>query len=181
MNITIARNCLAVLMAVTAIGTANADSSKSVLKVAITGNPGGGSVGPAIAGITSSFCRWALDEGRAKLDTDGNLKVKVRGLLVTDFERVGPFPDDCTARTGNSGRVRQPVMNLFASLVCNGQVIANTASVSFSEDGDADINENILAQLQGPPDLDNCINPSVVLRADPQLRAIAQTGFAITD
>jgi hypothetical protein len=92
---------------------------------------------PVLFGAKPGGAPWVISRGEAKLDTSGRLEVDVRGLIIPT--------------TGVN-----PVPSLAASVVCNGAVIATTASVPFSSTGDARIKATVT--LPG-----RCLAPAVLL------------------
>lgn len=81
-----------------------------------------------IGGVQSAGSPWTVKTGSATLDARGNLRVRVRDLILPS--------------TGNAG----PVTAVSASLVCGGSggtVQAETASVPLSMKGNASLHERI--------------------------------------
>lgn len=102
-----------------------------------------------IRGINGGGLAWLIDEGEARLDTDGELRVEVEGLVL--------------AVSGAN-----PVQMFFATLSClesdgSGTTVdvanTDTATVPADAEGDAEIRENI-----GP--LSTCVAPIVFVRGD---------------
>jgi hypothetical protein len=102
---------------------------------------------PAIHGVAAGGAPWALDRGRARIDSAGRIRVDLRGLVIPIAH--GTFPAN-TAR---------PVTTVTASLYCGGDATAaaaTTAAAPISEDGDATIADTI--QLPA-----TCLNPTVLV------------------
>lgn len=91
---------------------------------------------PVLFGVAPGGAPWVIDEGSVRLDDRGRLRVEVEGLVIPG--------------AGN------PVPELAASLVCNGAVVATTATVPYDAAGDA----RIRAEVDVP---DRCIAPVVLL------------------
>lgn len=89
-----------------------------------------------VFGAAPGGAPWVIDRGSIRLDQDGRLRVKVRGLVIPD--------------------VGNPVPELSASVACNGEVVDTTAVVPFSPDGDARIRTRVMLP-------DRCIAPVVML------------------
>jgi len=132
----------AVVTALTVVagpGTASAsDDSDVVLRTGIVGSSLGG---PVLFGANPGGAPWQTDRGRVRLHADGDLDVRVRGLVIP----TAPF-------NGTN-----PVPMLSASLVCNGAVVATTATVPFSAAGNARIQTQVA--LPQP-----CLAPAVLIR-----------------
>jgi hypothetical protein len=92
---------------------------------------------PALFGATPGGAPWTLDNGSLTLRADGRLDVKVVDLII-------PTRGD------------NPLPQLSASVVCNGVIVATTAPVPFSTDGDA----RIRTQLTLP---ERCLAPAILI------------------
>jgi|GEM_PF-2873841 len=68
-----------------------------------------------IRGVTSGAAPWVVDEGRARLDPNGRLRVKVRGLLIAAgaLANGDPVPANLVGTLG-------PVTMVHAALTCGG-------------------------------------------------------------
>ena len=91
---------------------------------------------PPLFGVNPGGAPWVVDKGSLTLRADGRLDVKVVGLVIPD--RGNPLP------------------TLAASVVCNGAVVATTATVPFSPDGDARIRTSVTLPQR-------CLAPAVLL------------------
>jgi hypothetical protein len=91
--------------------------------------------GQVIDGVTGAGAPWSIDEGRAVLFADGRVHVEVDGLIVTALGR-NPAP---------TGKVR---------VSCNNVPVAETATVPFSPEGDAEV--DAVVTLPSP-----CFGPSI--------------------
>lgn len=105
---------------------------------------------PALFGVSPGGAPWVVDHGDVRLRS-GRLDVRVSGLIIPT--------------TGVN-----PVTELAASVVCNGAVVATTATVAFSPEGDAQIDAAVTLP-------DRCLAPVVLLnpRGNPAVY-IAATG-----
>jgi hypothetical protein len=86
-----------------------------------------------IGGVPSGSAAWVVKEGKASLSPSGDLELEVKGLLITGTH---------TAADGTTG----PVTQIAASLVCGGSggmVVATTAAVNLSPEGDAELEAKI--------------------------------------
>ena len=92
-----------------------------VLDARMTGIPTNGLV---LHGITGGGVPWKIDEGRAKLFTDGRLQVEVRGLVV--------------ASSGVN-----PVATGRAIVTCSSVAVASSGAVPISPTGDAHVDTTI--------------------------------------
>jgi hypothetical protein len=101
--------------------------------------------GPVIAGIPSGGAPWQIRHGsKAKLDTDGELKVEIKGLV---FAATG-------TTTSPTGAV---VSEVKATAICNGAPAGTTGLVPLSATGDADIRETVAIPS-------TCDDPIVLVR-----------------
>jgi hypothetical protein len=91
--------------------------------------------GQVIDGVTAAGAPWSIDQGRAMLFADGRLHVEVEGLIVTALGR----------NPAATGKVR---------VSCNGAPVAETATVPFSPEGDAEV--DAVVTLPSP-----CFGPSI--------------------
>lgn len=111
-----------------------------------------------IRGVTSGAAPWVVDEGKAKLDPNGRLRVKVRGLLIAGgaLANGDPVPANLIGTVG-------PVTMVHAALTCGGPgggtpfTITSTDAVSLGPQGNFDID----AQLSVPA---VCDRPILLIR-----------------
>ncbi|MGO4599461.1 hypothetical protein [Terrabacter sp. 2RAF25] len=76
--------------------------------------------GPTLAGNVGPGGKpWVLDEGSARVRSDGRVRVRVEGLIIPEFGTPGP------------------VKSISASVVCNGMVVGTTKTAPLSMEGDA--------------------------------------------
>ena len=93
--------------------------------------------GPTLFGVAPGGAPWVTDPGDIRVDDDGDLRAHIEGLVIP--------PQNLN-----------PVDFIGASLVCNGAIVDTTRQVPFSDDGDAEIRENVTVP-------DNCLAPAVLL------------------
>jgi hypothetical protein len=105
---------------------------------------------PTLFGAKPGGAPWVISRGKAKLDTRGRLDVVVRGLIIPT--------------TGVN-----PVPTLAASVACNGEVVATTATVPFSTTGNARIKAKVALPSR-------CLAPAVLLNPN----GISTTYIGIT-
>jgi hypothetical protein len=74
--------------------------------------------GPVIAGVKPGGRPWVVDEGTARVRSDGRVRVRVEGLVIPG--------------TGTGS-----VTSISASVVCNGMVVGTTKTAPLDTDGDA--------------------------------------------
>jgi len=111
---------------------------------------------PAIDGVNPGGVPWVLARGEARLRADGDLRVKVRGLLIPS----GQF-------AGTTG----PVTTVTASLYCGGTVVGTTPSAPLSSHGDADLEGMVTVPAK-------CLAPTVLVHPNGGAGAyIAASGF----
>jgi hypothetical protein len=91
--------------------------------------------GQVIDGVTAAGAPWSLDNGKAMLFANGRVHVEVEGLIVTALGR----------NPAATGKVR---------VSCNGAPVAETATVPFSPEGNAEV--DAVVTLPSP-----CFGPSV--------------------
>jgi hypothetical protein len=105
-----------------------------------------------LQGVTGGGVPWVIDEGRAKLFTDGRLDVEVQGLVL--------------ATNGTN-----PIANGRAVVTCNSLPAASSPIVPFSPEGDA----SVTTQVDLP---DSCLAPAVFFVG--VLPTGAERWFAVT-
>lgn len=96
--------------------------------------------GPTLFGVTPGTSPWVSRPGSVRLSSDGQIDITVRRLVIP------------TAPANSTN----PVPQLSASIVCNGAVVASTASVPFDIRGNAKIETNV--SLPSP-----CLAPAVLI------------------
>jgi hypothetical protein len=84
-----------------------------------------------IAGIPSGGAPWVVSRGQASLDSDGRLKVEVKGLLLG-------------AAAGAAGGTTGGIPAVAASLVCGDVVEATTDPVPFPATGSFEIRAMVM-------------------------------------
>ena len=110
-----------------------------------------------VRGVPGGGVPWVVAEGsRAKLDADGELRVKVKGLVFAPG----------TSNAGTRGTVDQ----VFASVVCADGRLVDTGSVPLSLAGDAKIEEDVTLPS-------GCADPIVLVRITGAGRWIAEAGL----
>jgi hypothetical protein len=158
---------VALVIAGTIAGTTAMSSSrhgdehvKTVFNQALIGLPATQKI--AIDGVPAAGAPWTIDNGsRATISASGQLRVHVRGLLITGTG--GP----------NDGTVG-PVKQVVASLACASGVAATTNPVPLSSDGDAKIHATVAVPT-------TCLAPVVLVRIfgnQPANPWIAATGLS---
>lgn len=140
---------LTVLLALT-IGAASSAMAggRKVLDATMTGLPVPNTV---VAGLTGAGAVWVIADGKAQLFADGRIHVVVEGLVIPG--RVPP----------------NPVSMGKAVVSCNGAFADDTALVSFSPEGDAEVDD--VVTLPSP-----CQAPAVFF-TNATNRWFAVTGF----
>lgn len=96
---------------------------------------------PAINGVTPGGAPWVLDRGSVRVDDDGDLRLRVRGLVI-------PSPPG----DGTPGGVT----TITASVHCGGTAADTSESEEIDRDGDARIRD----ELDLP---DKCLAPVVLV------------------
>lgn len=124
------------------------DASLAGIPASLTGQTFMGAIGGGVA--------WQISSGRARLSSNGQLDVRVRGLVLAAGASQGTNPIP-------TGR---------ALVSCSGAVVAMSDSVPFSPKGDARVN----AQVTLPA---SCLAPVVFFAGDTAAgpRWFAVTGF----
>lgn len=139
------------LLAVLALGsvTATTAGGPKLIDARMAGIPTANLV---LQGVTGGGVPWVIDEGRAKLFTDGRLDVEVQGLVL--------------ATNGTN-----PIANGRAIVTCNSVPAASSEIVPFSPEGDA----TVTTQVDLP---DSCLAPAVFFVG--VLPSGAERWFAVT-
>ncbi len=110
----------------------------------------------AIDGVTPGGVPWVLNRGEARLRSNGDLRVEIRGLVIP----TGPF-------AGTPG----PVKTVTASLYCGGSVEGTTPSAPLSSRGDAELDGTVTVPSK-------CLQPTVLVHPNGGAGAyIAASGF----
>lgn len=111
---------------------------------------------PSLFSVAPGALPWVIESGTASVRADGRLRVEVDGLVVPTAPQRGT----------------NPVPRVSASLACNGQVVATTATVPFSTRGDAEISAHVTIPAR-------CLAPAVLLNPNGNAGLfIAVTGSA---
>ena len=137
---------LLIALAVATVSTASAGGRK-VLDSTMAGLPVGSM---PLDGLTGGGVPWSIEDGRVLLFADGRLHVDVEGLVIT--------------ATGVN-----PIATGKAVVTCGGAPVAETDTVPFSPDGDAEI--DAVVSLPSP-----CLAPAVFF-TNATSRWFAVTGF----
>lgn len=122
------------LLAVLTLGT-TATASAGGQKIFDSSMAGLTTPGQVIDGVTAAGAPWSIDEGKATIFANGRIHVEVEGLIVTALGR----------NPASTGKVR---------VSCNGVPVAETATVPFSSEGNAEV--DAVVSLPSP-----CFGPSV--------------------
>lgn len=112
-----------------------------------------------IRSVASGGAPWVVQEGKAQVDPNGNVRVRVRGLLIGNGALASgdPVPANLVGTTG-------PVTSVHAALTCGGPgsgtpfTIIHTDAVSLSPQG----NFKISAHITLPT---TCDRPILLIRA----------------
>jgi hypothetical protein len=126
-----AATALLAVLALGSVATTTAGGPK-LIDGRMTGIPTANLV---LQGVTGGGVPWVIDEGRAKLFTDGRLDVEVQGLVL--------------ATNGTN-----PIANGRAVVTCNSLPAASSPIVPFSPEGDA----SVTTQVDLP---DSCLAPAI--------------------
>jgi hypothetical protein len=112
-----------------------------------------------IRGVNSAGSPWVVKNGKIKLDNDGHLEVRVKGLVIGEGALANGNPVAATL-VGTTGTVT----SVHAALTCGGPgsgvpfTITSTDSVALDPTGDFEFD----AQLSIP---EVCAQPIVLIRA----------------
>jgi hypothetical protein len=118
-------------------------------------------VGPTVNGVKAGGKDWLLRRGTATIDDDGEVKVKVKGLV---------FTESGTTTTANGANTLTAVS---ASLFCDGAAVpvGTTPTAPLSADGNARITGTITLPAM-------CTAPVVMVHPGPNVgNYIAISGF----
>jgi hypothetical protein len=111
---------------------------------------------PAIDGVKAGGVPWVLTRGEARLRHDGDLQVRLRGLVIP----IAPF-------TGTAG----PVKTVSASLFCGGTSVGTTPQAPLSTTGNAEFDGMVTVPAK-------CLQPTVLVNPNGNTAAyIAASGF----
>ena len=98
--------------------------------------------GPVLFGVPPGGAPWVITKGEATVRRNGDVKVRVKGLVI-------PTPPS----NGTN-----PVPNIAATAYCGGTAVGTTHAVPFSLAGDARIDDTLATPLPSP-----CLAPAVLL------------------
>jgi hypothetical protein len=132
----------AVLAGFTIVATAGADpdgqgaGADRILRSGFVGNVPSDN----IFGVPGAGAAWVLSDGRVDVRRDGRMDLKVEGLVLVSNGTVG-----------NNTQVK-------AALFCGGKLVAESAPVPFSPQGDAEVHQTLAAATA--PD-GRCLAPTV--------------------
>lgn len=95
---------------------------------------------PVLHGVSTDKSPWLLKKGTVRLRSNGELQVKIRGLIIPSLGTAGP------------------VTTIQAALYCANETVAGGTSASFplSESGDATIETTMTVPLL-------CLAPAVLI------------------
>jgi hypothetical protein len=120
-------------------GQQNERHGGTVLKSDVFGSQ---PTGPVLFGVPPGGAPWVITKGEAKVRRNGDVKVRVEGLVI-------PTPPS----NGTN-----PVPNIAATVYCGGTAVGTTQAVPFSLAGDARIDDTLATPLPSP-----CLAPAVLL------------------
>jgi hypothetical protein len=111
-----------------------------------------------IRSVMSGPAPWVVQEGKATVDLNGNVKIRAKGLLIGSgvLASGAPVPADLVGTVG-------PVTSVHAALTCGGAggapfAIINTPTVPLSPQGSFKINAHITLPT-------TCDRPIILIRA----------------
>jgi hypothetical protein len=108
--------------------------------------------GPVIAMVGPGRLPWVVDEGTARVRSDGRVRVRVEGLVIP-------------------GKGTLTVTSISASVVCNGMVVGTTKTAPLSMEGDARLDGRVWLPK-------HCHMPMVLVNPNGNAKAyIAATGL----
>jgi hypothetical protein len=108
--------------------------------------------------VPSGGAPWVVDNGKVQLDSDGRLRIRVKGLVITSgaLANGNPVPDNLVGTTAN-------VTTVHAALTCGGPgggvpfTFTTTEAVPLSPAGDFEIDTQIPVPAV-------CAQPIVLIR-----------------
>jgi hypothetical protein len=131
---------IALALVPAAAGADSGGGDQPLLRSGLVGSTPVASGGLVLSGVTPGGVPWVVGSGRVRVDRDGSLDLRVRGLVVP----IPPF-------NGTN-----PVATVSASLVCNGMPGTPTATVALSPAGDTRIRATVA--VPSP-----CLAPAVLV------------------
>lgn len=114
------------------------DEPRTVLRSALAGSL---ATDAALFGVLPGTSPWVIDRGTVRLEPDGDLRLRVRGLVIPDAPANGT----------------NPVPTLSVSVFCGGTRVATTPTVPFDARGNARL-ETDIGTLPSP-----CATPAVLV------------------
>jgi hypothetical protein len=130
----------------------------AVLRSALFGSKTTAHGGPTLFGAAPGGVDWVINgPSTAKVSRDGRVRVRIHGLVFAEGPNVG----------------KNTVPQLAATVYCGGTVVATTAPVAFSPEGNAFIDETLATAPPSP-----CLAPAVLINPAPAGTAVTATYIA---
>lgn len=125
---------------------------RAILRTALFGSKTQAHGGPVLFGVNPGGLDWVInDKGKAKVDRDGRVRVRIEGLVFAEGPNIG----------------KNTVPQLAATVYCGGAVVGTTKPVAFSPEGDARIDETLATKPPSP-----CLVPAVLINPAPAGTAV---------
>lgn len=120
--------------------SAHGEPSRPLLRSGLVGSTPS-PAGPTLFGVPPGGAPWVADDtSSVRIDRDGSIVLRVRGLVI-------PTPP---------ANGTNPVPLLSASLVCNGGIAATTGTVAFDARGNARLRQTLTLPS-------SCLAPAVLV------------------
>ena len=133
-------------------------NGNAVLRSALFGSKTQPHGGPVLFGVSPGGVDWVFnDKGKAKVNRDGRVRVRIEGLVFAEGPNVG----------------KNTVPQLAATVYCGGTAVGTTKPVAFSPEGDAEIDETLATKPPSP-----CLAPAVLINPAPAGTAVTGTYIA---
>ena len=130
----------AAIAALAAVPAAVGHGKQDLLRSGVAGATPIAAGGPVVFDVAPGGVPWVADRNSSiRVERDGDVRIKVRGLVIPGRTPGNPLP------------------TLVASLVCNGGVVDSTDPVAFSPEGDARIRQELTVP-------EPCVAPVILLR-----------------
>jgi len=130
----------------------------AILRSALFGSKTQAHGGPPLFGVNPGSLDWVInDRGKAKVNRDGRVRVRIEGLVFAEGPNVG----------------KNTVPQLAATVYCGGTAVGTTKPVAFSPEGDAEIDETLATKPPSP-----CLAPAVLINPAPAGTAVTGTYIA---
>ena len=133
-------------------------NGNAVLRSTLFGSKTTAHGGPTLFGVAPGGVDWVINgPSKAKVNRDGRVRVRIRGLVFAEGPNVG----------------KNTLPQLAATVYCGATAVGTTAPVAFSPEGNAFIDETLATAPPSP-----CLAPAVLINPAPAGTAVTTAYIA---